>query len=215
MSRLRQIPARRPRGEGGFTLPELLVTVAILGIIAPALAGVLISYLKTTASTQSRITESHDVQFTTAYWQRDVASIGVRAFDPSTKTFPLQQSVGVTPACSLPTHDTRVITLAWSEYDQGDLDATSTPTTVTVSYLDTVADGVHTLTRVRCDGGTVTSTVDVADSLLAVPTATCDGGACGGAGAPDEVTLSLEARDVSGGSTTSYTAELRGERRQS
>ena len=76
------------------------MNVAIIGIIGSALTGVVISYLKTTADTESRLVESHDVQFAAAYWQRDVSSIGVRSYDPGTKTFPLQQSVNVTPACT-------------------------------------------------------------------------------------------------------------------
>ena len=116
------------------------------------MTGVVISYLKTTTDTQSRLTESHDVQFAAAYWQRDVASIGVRGWDSVTKTFPLQQSVNITPACSLPA-GTRVVTLAWSEYT--DLDSTATPTTITVSYVAETDTGGYNLLRVRCTGSTV------------------------------------------------------------
>ncbi len=83
--RLSDAPARTPRREDGFTLPELIITVTIIGIIAAGLTGVVISYLKTTTDTQSRLTESHDVQFAAAYWQRDVASIGVRNYDSVNK----------------------------------------------------------------------------------------------------------------------------------
>ena len=76
------------RREDGFTLPELIITVAIIGIIAAGLTGVVISYLKTTTDTQSRLTESHDVQFAAAYWQRDVASIGVRGWDSVDEVVP-------------------------------------------------------------------------------------------------------------------------------
>ncbi|WP_278256421.1 hypothetical protein [Nocardioides convexus] len=97
-----------------------------------ALVGVVMGYLRNTVDTQSRLTESQDVQFVATYWQRDVASIGVRSYDAVTKTFPLQQSVNVAPACALPA-GAPVVTLAWSEYASAD--STATPTRMTVTYL--------------------------------------------------------------------------------
>lgn len=199
--------------DQGFSLVELLVTVAIIGVIASALAGVVISYLKTTVSTQARLTESSDVQFAAAYWQRDVASIGVRTYDAASKTFPLQQSVDVTPACALPSGST-VATLAWSEYTS--LDSTAIPSVVTVSYVAQADGGGYDLVRRRCSGATVDSTVTVARSLNALPTKTCDV-ACTGAGAnvPTLVDLNLSVLDPDGNGGAAYTATLSGERRQS
>jgi len=200
------------RREDGFTLPELIITVTIIGIIASALTGVVISYLKTTTDTQSRLTESHDVQFAAAYWQRDVASIGVRGWDSNTKSFPLQQSVDVNPACSLPTGPV-VVTLAWSEYTS--LDSTATPTTITVSYVAETDTGGYNLLRVRCTGSTVDSSFELTHSLNALPTVSCDV-SCTGAGAnvPTVVELHLSVLDPDGHGTTAYTATLSGERRQ-
>ena len=67
---------------------ELVVTVVILGIIVVPLTGVVLAYLRNTVDTEARLTESHDVQFAAAYWQRDVASIGVRSstYDPANVT---------------------------------------------------------------------------------------------------------------------------------
>ena len=146
------------RRDDGFTLPEMVITVAIIGMISAGLAGVVISFLKTTTATQSRLTESHDVQFAAAYWQRDVASIGVRSYDSGTKSFPLQQSVNVTPACSLPS-GTPVVTLAWSKYTSSD--STATPITVTVSYVARVDTGGYNLLRTRCTGSTVDSSFEL------------------------------------------------------
>jgi prepilin-type N-terminal cleavage/methylation domain-containing protein len=196
--------------EDGFTLPEMLITITIIGVIAAGLAGVVISYAKTTTDTQSRLTESHDVQFAAAYWQRDVASIGVRSFDSSTKTFPLQQSVDLTPACSLPA-GTRVVTLAWSEYTS--LDSTATPTTITISYVAEPDTGGYNLLRTRCTGSTVDSSFELMHSLNALPTVTCDI-ACTSANVPTAVSLNVSVLDPDGHSTTAYTATLSGERRQ-
>lgn len=203
----------RAVNDSGFTLIEMMVTIAIIGVIAAALTGVVISYLKTTVSVESRLTESHDVQFAAAYWQRDVASIGVRSYDAVSKTFPLQQSVDITPACSLPT-GTVVATLAWSEYTS--LDSTAAPALVTVSYVAQPDGAGFDLLRRRCNGATIDTTIEVAHSLNTLPTKTCDV-ACTGTGAnvPAVVNLNLSVLDPDGDGTTAYTATLSGERRQS
>jgi prepilin-type N-terminal cleavage/methylation domain-containing protein len=199
------------RREDGFTLPELIITVSIIGIIAAGLTGVVISFLKTTTDTQSRLTESHDVQFAAAYWQRDVASLGVRGWDSVTKTFPLQQSVDVTPACSLPT-GTRVVTLAWSEYTLPD--STAPPTTITVSYVAQPDTGGYNLLRVRCTAATKDSEFEVSHSLNALPTVTCDTACSAAPNVPVVVELHLSVLDPDGLGTTPFTATLSGERRQ-
>ncbi|MFC5728189.1 MULTISPECIES: PulJ/GspJ family protein [Nocardioides] len=205
---------RRLREDAGFTLPELVITVAIMGIIASGLAGVVISYLKHTVDTQARLTESHDVQFAAAYWQRDVASIGVRGAydnDPAVHSFPLQQSVNVTPACALPA-GTEVVTLAWSEYSS--LSSTDPPVKVTVSYVAQLQGTTYDLLRVRC--GTAPATVKVADNLSVVPTVKCDGTAadCDASAVPVVVTMALTVVDPDGHGTSTYAATLTGERRQ-
>jgi prepilin-type N-terminal cleavage/methylation domain-containing protein len=198
------------REEGGFTLPELVITVTIIGIIAAGLTGVVISFLTTTTATQSRLTESSDVQFAAAYWQRDVASIGVRSYDAGTKTFPLQQSVDVTPTCGLPS-GTAVVTLAWSEYTSSD--STATPTRITVSYVAEPDTGGYNLLRIRCTEATVNSTVELMHSLNALPTVSCDI-ACDSANVPSAVSLSVSVLDPDGTGTTALTSTLAGERRQ-
>jgi prepilin-type N-terminal cleavage/methylation domain-containing protein len=219
---LKTRPRQRSRDDAGFTLPELVMTVAIVGIIVAGLAGVVIRYLQDTVDTQARLTESHDVQFAAAYWQRDVASIGIRKtnYEPANHTFELKRSVVESDEladCSLPGGNP-IVTLAWSDYDS--LDSTADPRKVTVTYL-TEADGsVYKLFRVRCTGGTVDSTVEVAHNLRVVPKIECtdaDGDTdCEGAGqdVPTIVTLPLEIRDPEGRGTASYTAKLIGERRQ-
>lgn len=210
---------RRLAGDDGFTLVELVMTVGILGIIVVPLTGVVLAYLRNTVDTQARMTESHDVQLASAYWQRDVASIGVRSitYDPASHSFPLEASVG-RPPCALPAGASAVVTLAWSEYTS--VTSTDPPVTVTVTYASRAAGAAYELLRVRC--GSQPSKIEVANSLAEVPTATCfeaDGTTttpCGGAGAnvPAVVKLAMSVHDSSGRDLSTYTATLAGERRQ-
>jgi prepilin-type N-terminal cleavage/methylation domain-containing protein len=204
--------------DGGFTLVELVMTVAILGIIAVPLTGLVLSYLRTTVDTEARLTESHDVQFASAYWQRDVASIGVRdnTYDAGSHSFPLLQSVDLAP-CGLPAGAAPVVTLGWSEYTS--LTSTDPPTTVKVTYASRPDASSYELLRVRC--GSRPSTVQLADSLAAQPTLACvepsGGPSCTGGGGqvPAVVKLQLQVHDATGQSTDTYTATLSGDRRQS
>ncbi|KRC56960.1 MULTISPECIES: type II secretion system protein J [unclassified Nocardioides] len=212
MSMTSKAPERNE--DGGFTLPEVVIVIAIMSVILVALTGVLISYFRTTVDAESRMTESNDVQFAAAYWQRDVASIGVRsAYNTATKTFPLAQSVNVSPGCTLPT-GTTLVTLAWTEYTS-DV-STNVGEIVTVSYVATGASAPYELVRVRCTGTTVDSKVEVAHNLSMVQVATCDV-ACSGTGnnVPTVVNLPLSILDQEGNRTVAYTATLSGERRQS
>jgi prepilin-type N-terminal cleavage/methylation domain-containing protein len=210
----------RRQADDGFTLVELVITVAIMGIVMAALVGIVLSYLRNTVDTASRLTASHDVQFAAAYWQRDVASIGVRSstYDtaPAVHSFPLEQSVGLSP-CSLPAGATAVVTLGWSDY--GSLTSTDAPTVVKVTYASRAAGSAFELIRVRC--GSEPSTVRVANSLATVPTVACrrvsgTATSCTGAGTdvPARVDMSLQVQQRNGQDTTAYTATLSGERRQ-
>src|SRR2546428_5417273 len=61
-------------GEQAFTLIELIIAIAITGVIVSAIAGALIVSFETTNVTQQRLAESHDVQITSAYLANDVQS---------------------------------------------------------------------------------------------------------------------------------------------
>ena len=65
-------PARLRDDEGGFTLVELIISMAIVGLLITAISGALIVSLRTTGVTNKRMAESHDVQITSAYLANDV-----------------------------------------------------------------------------------------------------------------------------------------------
>ena len=85
------------RNDCGFTLVELLVVITILGMIIAPLAGVVLSYVRTSTVTTARLAESHDVQITAAYWNQDVAGMGTRSTSGSN---PFTQSIELNVAAT-------------------------------------------------------------------------------------------------------------------
>ncbi|TWG96441.1 prepilin-type N-terminal cleavage/methylation domain-containing protein [Nocardioides sp. J9] len=207
--------ARSSRGDAGFTLMELVVTVAIIGIITTALSGVVIAFFKNTAETQARLTESHDVQLAAAYWQRDVASIGTRVTEPEADTglYPIADWADAVPCGNVPLGYTPVVTLRWGEYQSPDPAVPANVVRVTYAGKS-LGDDRFELVRARC--GSSPSVVRVANNLKALPEVLCDGGACApGDPAPRIITMKLTAFDTSERHSGHYTATLTGERRQS
>jgi prepilin-type N-terminal cleavage/methylation domain-containing protein len=64
---------RTGRADGGFTLVELLISVAILGLVMTAISGAMAVGLKTTKDSGDRLGASNDVQFASTWFGDDVA----------------------------------------------------------------------------------------------------------------------------------------------
>ena len=207
---------RLRRGADGFTLVEVLLVIAILGLISVPLGNVIIGYFRNTDATTARLIESHDAQISSTYWAQDVASIGTRS---TTAPYPLNQSVwtGASSLYVCPTAGTRIVTFAWDDFTSG-----GTRTVVQVVYVVQTVSGKTELHRVRCQGSaSAVSDVTLAHDLdpSTPPTVAClgtAGGNCAAAGpdVPKSVTLTLTIRNPKnlGGA---YVVTLTGQRRQS
>ena len=107
------------RDEAGFTLPELLMAITLLGIIIVPLTGSLFTGLRTADRTASILASSDDRQRLSLYFPPDVVSAS--AVDTSAGAW---GCAGTAPAGT-----NSVVQLTWHEFNA----AGSTPVTTLVT----------------------------------------------------------------------------------
>lgn len=175
---MRRVLTRRaaaPRADAGFTVVELVVSTALLGVVMVGLTAVMFTALVTDRETAARLDESRDVQFVTAFLADDVQGATTVV-------------AGGAAGCG---SGTAALELRGRSFDA----ATLTAQVTVVSYVLTTAtaDGVATgvLHRYACAADespapayplTPGSDVVVARSLAVTPPAvTCTPSPCGAA----------------------------------
>lgn len=208
------------REEDGFTLIELVVSVAILGIISAALFGTIFAYLKVSQKTASQLAESTDQQFVSAYWQADVSSLGNRALDTTTPAAPVPASTSVFKdpggGCGSAAGAV-VVRLEWVEFTVGADEITAWHTDPeSVAYVLVGSSAPYRLERVRCDAGGAKTPIVVARMLVDKPTVLCDGSAScpTGTSLPEQMSMTLRVRDTEHLQSPGYTTVLTADRRQ-
>jgi len=221
---MRGLVRRIRRNDNGLTLPELLVAIAIMGIIILPLGDALIGYLRHSDETTRRLGESHDAKHIAAYFSGDVQNLGIRA---TTAPYDLQQSVSVNTA-DLGCNATRpvgtpqpivLVKLGWHDHTT----ATGAPSVVVVNYYRIeVADGADELWRRTCRGTSLVTLSLDSDFIVVhnvnpdlAPTVACNPAPCNGVGAgvPRQITLSLSIHNPDSQSTP-LSLTLIGQRRQ-
>jgi prepilin-type N-terminal cleavage/methylation domain-containing protein len=175
---------RHRRNDAGFTLPELLISIVILGIVVAVIANAFITSSKHTAVTSQRFNESHDAQIATAYFANDVQSAA--AITAST--------------CGIAGGMTNLVNFSY--------DGAST----IASYFHGASGGESRVVRRFCDATGQSEDVLV-HYAGGVPTVSCEGGCDPGTNPrPNKVEITIvEHNDVLG--SNDYTFTLRGSRR--
>lgn len=209
--------AHRAGDDDGFTLIEMVITVAILGIVSVALCGVMFQYFRSTTDTSARLNESTDEQFISTYWQNDVSSLGRRSFSSVTNTFVVDQSVFVGAAgpggCGSAVGSV-VVAFGWNEFETDPTapDPWSTKAQ-SVAYVTVPNAGRLTLQRVRCNGAAVGAPTTVAHNLTGTPAISCDT-SCTAATPPNRVSMTFTVKDAKTPSSPGYTTTVSADRRQ-
>ncbi len=154
--------------DTGMTLPEVVVVIALLGIITAVVVGAVTVVFRTEDGIANTVAETHDVQQAVNYFPLDVQSGPVEVAAYETTPGAIEPGCGDTTA-------TNVISFESGERR--------------IAYLSTTDGDVVALDRYECErsgsGWAVSSSVNIADSLD------------GSNGTPVEVTVVAESADAS------------------
>ncbi len=144
----------RARRDSGMTLPELLITISIMGLLVTVIAGAISVSLGSYKSAEGRLNVAVAEQNVDLWLPTDLASAS------SVSTNPVVTPCGVT-VCGGVDFSTGSTALLLSWTNRVGSDASDVVTTV-VAYLfapSASGDGTYSLTRVECIDGTCTSHV--------------------------------------------------------
>lgn len=170
--------------EAGLTLVELIISIAVLGVvIIPVTTSMLLSILETN-STRDRLADSAAAQVTTSYLHGDIQS---------------SESVATTGDCipSSLSGGTVRLQFQW-------IDPTTPSVTAKAAYVDLPVGGRRELHRATCIGGSQ-------DSTLLVPyfdtmTVRCDGVTPCASATPKDVKVAITAFSDDPDPASSYEA---------
>lgn len=155
-----------PREEG-MTLIELLVALAILGLVMSAIATAFFTYLENLESTNKRYSSSNDGEAAAAFFANDVQSANLLTSDVCESA-----GVGSTPSPGSPAP---IVSFRITDT------VTASPSTtqqVVVSYVTEAAGANFRFVRRQCVGSTGADDTVISGALDTVPAVECNPAPC-------------------------------------
>lgn len=135
---------QHPLDQRGFTLIELLIALTVLPIVIGAVSIAVITTFKDDSNLSSKLSDSHDAQFTANYFVRDVQSAQM-------------VTTSTTPLCG---SGTQVLGLEWQQ---------QLPTSSTISFVSYVTTSRSSVVRNFCTTGASSTTSTVSHDMSNVP----------------------------------------------
>jgi len=177
------------RDDSGFTLLEMIIVIVIMAIIMLPLVSSFTLGIADTQQAQQDTSNSVDSQLSSIYFDRDAASA---------------DTVSTTSSCG---GAGTVVAFQWHD---GSIDryAAYVATATGNENADVGVGQSYRLDRVYCESaaGPALKTTEIARSMVATPTVTCDNGSCTAMPTPSRVTMLIKEwgpRAIASGCTVS------------
>lgn len=135
--------SQRRRGDRGFTLPELLISVVITGTLVAAMATATSVILRQNDNSEGRFNNARSEQSVGIWLPADLASAEIVDTSPGASPCGSACPPGINVGGS------NALMLTWTGFIAGDTEAIPTTTTVSYRYVE-APDGEWEVIRVQC-----------------------------------------------------------------
>ncbi len=189
---------QRLRGDGGFTLVEVIIAVSLLGLITGAGTASLLTAVSAARSSTQSSHESNDAQLISAFLVKDAQAAG--GTDPATGTADANLGISFVDGASCAPAGIIKAQFRWIDR----VAASGTLHTNAASYsLDTAT---HQLSRRSCRDGVSSGDMVLGSSIASVSVNCYPAGNC--PGLPDTVTFTIAETNSPAYSATAFTYDL-------
>lgn len=151
----------RAHRDEGFTLIELMMVMAITGILTAALATAIISALDNSRASTHRLASSHDAEISARWFEADAASATQKGVST------------VASSCTDGATSTPLVSFSWSAYNASDISATTGALGSAESHVVAWVLENANLVRLSCVGGGSPTSLVMSRNVSGTPTVVC------------------------------------------